>query len=80
MSYSQYILLICACLGAGLLLIWMSLWQRKSSTRVQRRWVRELHDMLTGAGFPRMHPSQLILISVAVFIAVPVVATVRTSS
>lgn len=80
MSYSDYSLLIGVCLGAGLFLLWMSLWRRSSRTRVRRRWVRELDDMLTGAGFPRMHPSHLILISGAVFILVVVIATVFTGS
>lgn len=80
MSYSQFSLLIGACFGAGLFLLWMSLWQKQSKRRVQRRWVRELDDMLTGAGFPRLHPSHLILISIAVFIIVSVVATVLTGS
>ncbi len=54
MSYSQSALLIGACLGAGLFLIWMSLWRRPQNKRTQSRWVRELDDMLTGAGFPRL--------------------------
>jgi tight adherence protein B len=60
MSYSQYALLIGACLGAGLFLIWMSLWPRPTGGRTQRRWVRELDDMLTGAGFPRLRPGHLL--------------------
>lgn len=80
MSYSQYSLLIGACLGAGLLLIWMSLWQRRSGSRMQRRWVRELDDMLTGAGFPRLHPGHLLLLSVVAFVVVFVISTVLTGS
>ncbi|WP_181273221.1 type II secretion system F family protein [Brevibacterium oceani] len=80
MSYSQYALLIGACLGVGLLLIWMSLWQRPTGARTQRRWVRELDDMLTGAGFPRLRPVHLLLISIAAFCIVAVVATVLTGS
>ncbi|WP_210602898.1 type II secretion system F family protein [Brevibacterium oceani] len=80
MSYSQYALLIGACLGVGLLLIWMSLWQRPAGARTQRRWVRELDDMLTGAGFPRLRPVHLLLISIAAFCVVAVVATVLTGS
>ncbi|WP_166973097.1 type II secretion system F family protein [Brevibacterium atlanticum] len=80
MSYSQYALLIGAGLGVGLLLIWMSLWQRPAGARTQRRWVRELDDMLTGAGFPRLRPVHLLLISIAVFCVVAVVATVLTGS
>jgi tight adherence protein B len=79
-SYSQYALLIGAGLGAGLFLIWMSLWQRPTGARTQRRWVRELDDMLTGAGFPRLKPVHLLLISVGVFCIVAVVATVLTGS
>ena len=70
MSYSQLSLLIGACLGAGLLLVWMSLWERKPATRTQRRWVRELDDMLTAAGFPRMHPIHLVLLTLALLIVV----------
>ena len=80
MSYSQYALLIGACLGAGLFLIWMSLWQRPTGGRTQRRWVRELDDMLTGAGFPRLRPGHLLLISVTVFGFVSVLSTVLTGS
>ncbi|WP_209323465.1 type II secretion system F family protein [Brevibacterium renqingii] len=80
MSYSQYSLLIGACLGAGLFLIWMSLWQPPTGARTQRRWVREIDDMLTGAGFPRLRPAHLLLISVAVFCVVSVISTVLTGS
>ena len=80
MSYSQSALLIGACLGAGLFLIWMSLWWRPQNKRTQSRWVRELDDMLTGAGFPRLRPAHLLLISVAAFCVVAVVATVLTGS
>lgn len=80
MSYSQMSLLIGACLGAGLLLVWMSLWEGRPKTRTQRRWVREVDDMLTTAGFPRLHPLQLALVTVAVFIVVTVVATALTRS
>lgn len=80
MSYSQTSLLIAACFGAGLFLIWMSLWQRRPGTRVQRRWVRELDDMLTGAGFPRMHPGHLTVLSIVVFALVAVVGSVLTGS
>lgn len=80
MSYSQSALLIGACLGAGLFLIWMSLWRRPQGKRTQSRWVRELDDMLTGAGFPRLRPAHLLLISVAAFCVVAVVATVLTGS
>lgn len=80
MSYSQFALLIGAGLGAGLFLIWMSLWQRPQGARTQRRWVRELDDMLTGAGFPRLRPGHLLLICVAVFGVVAVLATVFTGS
>ena len=80
MSYSQSALLIGACLGAGLFLIWMSLWQRPQGKRTQSRCVRELDDMLTGAGFPRLRPAHLLLISVAAFCAVAVVSTVLTGS
>lgn len=80
MSYSQLSLLIGACLGAGLLLVWMSLWERKPATRTQRRWVRELDDMLTSAGFPRMHPIHLILLTLAVLTVVTIVATALTGS
>ena len=74
MSYSQMSLLIGACLGAGLLLVWMSLWEGRPKTRTQRRWVREVDDMLTTAGFPRLHPLQLALVTVAVFIAAGIAA------
>lgn len=80
MSYSQYGLLIGACLGVGLLFIWMSMWQRSPGVRVQRRWLRELDDMLTGAGFPRLRPGHLLLISVAALIIVTVISTVFTGS
>ncbi|NNV08299.1 type II secretion system protein F, partial [Geobacillus sp. MMMUD3] len=80
MSYSQLSLLIGACLGAGLLLVWMSLWERKPATRTQRRWVRELDDMLTAAGFPRMHPIHLALLTLALLIVVTIVATALTGS
>ncbi|EKU48628.1 Flp pilus assembly protein TadB [Brevibacterium casei] len=80
MSYSQLSLLIGACLGAGLLLVWMSLWERKPATRTQRRWVRELDDMLTAAGFPRMHPIHLVLLTLAVLTVVTIVATALTGS
>ncbi|RAD50141.1 type II secretion system protein F, partial [Burkholderia multivorans] len=80
MSYSQLSLLIGACLGAGLLLVWMSLWERKPATRTQRRWVRELDDMLTAAGFPRMHPIHLVLLTLALLIVVTIVATALTGS
>ena len=80
MSYSQSALLIGACLGAGLFLIWMSLWRRPQGKRTQSRLVRELDDMLTGAGFPRLRPAHLLLISVAAFCVVAVVATVLTGS
>lgn len=80
MSYSQYALLIGACLGVGLFLIWMSLWQRPTGAKTQRRWVRELDDMLTGAGFPRLRPVHLLLASIGIFCVVSVVATVLTGS
>lgn len=80
MSYSQSALLIGACLGAGLFLIWASLWPRPPRKRTQHRWVRELDDMLTGAGFPRLRPAHLLLISVAVFGIVAVLSTVLTGS
>lgn len=80
MSYSQLSLLIGACLGAGLLLVWMSLWERKPAARTQRRWVRELDDMLTSAGFPRMHPIHIILLTLAVLTVVTIVATALTGS
>jgi len=79
-SYSQSALLIGACLGAGLFLIWMSLWRRPQGKRTQSRLVRELDDMLTGAGFPRLRSVHLLLISVAAFCVVAVVATVLTGS
>ncbi|GAA1632222.1 MULTISPECIES: type II secretion system F family protein [Brevibacterium] len=80
MSYSQLSLLVGACLGAGLLLIWMSLWEQTARRRQQRRWIRELDDMLTGAGFPRLRPLHLLLLTIAVFLTVTVVATVLTRS
>lgn len=80
MSYSQYGLLIGACLGVGLLFIWISMWQRSPGVRAQQRWLRELDDMLTGAGFPRVRPGHLLLISVAAFIIVTVISTVFTGS
>ncbi|MBE8146664.1 hypothetical protein IOD13_11590 [Brevibacterium casei] len=45
-----------------------------------RRWVRELDDMLTAAGFPRMHPIHLVLLTVAVLTVVTIVATALTGS
>ncbi|MFE2657909.1 type II secretion system F family protein [Brevibacterium sp. NPDC059310] len=80
MSYSQLSLLVGACLGAGLLLIWMSLWEQTARRRQQRRWIRELDDMLTGAGFPRLRPLHLLLLTIAVFLTVTAVATVLTRS
>lgn len=80
MSYSQLSLLIGSCLGAGLLLIWMSLWEPRPRTRRQRRWIAEIDDMLTSAGFPRLHPSHLVLAAVTVFAVVTVVATALTRS
>nr|WP_253903841.1 type II secretion system F family protein [Brevibacterium sp. CT2-23B] len=58
----------------------MSLWRRPQGKRTQSRWVRELDAMLTGAGFPRLRPAHLLLISVAAFCVVAVVATVLTGS
>lgn len=80
MNYSQLSILVGACLGAGLLLIWMSLWERSPRPRIRRRWIRELDDVLTGAGFPRLRPVHLLLISIGVFIIVTIVSTVLTGS
>lgn len=80
MSYSQLSVLIGACLGAGLFLVWMSCWERKPKTRTRARWVRELDDMLTGAGFPRLRPLHLLLVTLGVFAFVGAVSTVLTGS
>ncbi len=80
MSYSQLSILIGAGLGAGLFLIWMSWWERRPKPRKRARWVRELDDMLTGAGFPRLRPLHLLLLSLVVFAVVGAVSTVLTGS
>lgn len=80
MSYSQHSVVIGACLGAGLFLIWMSCWERRPVARTRARWLRELDDTLTGAGFPRLRPLHLLLLSVAVLVVVGVVSSVLTGS
>lgn len=80
MSYSQLSLLCGAILGVGLFFIWLSFWERAPRTRVRSRWLRELDDMLTGAGFPRMRPFHLMLTTTGVFVVVLVVSTVLTGS
>lgn len=80
MNYSQLSVVVGACLGAGLLLIWMSLWERPPRARIQHRWIRELDDMLTGAGFPRLRPGHLLLISIGALTIVTIVSTVLTGS
>ncbi|WP_101653488.1 type II secretion system F family protein [Brevibacterium ihuae] len=52
-------------LGCGAFLIWWSMWETPRRTRPRPRFIVELDEALTMAGFPRTSPAHLAVISAA---------------
>lgn len=51
--------------GCGLFLIWWSMWETPAVKRPRPRFLVELDEMLTAAGFPRLRPGHLVVACLA---------------
>ncbi|GAA4282836.1 type II secretion system F family protein [Brevibacterium daeguense] len=67
-------------LGCGLFLVWWSMWETPATARPRPRFLLELDEMLTTAGFPRFSPVHLLLVCIAAGCVVFLIAYAFTSS
>lgn len=67
-------------IGCGLFLIWWSMWVTPARTTPRPRFLVELDEALTVAGFPRATPGHLLVVSLAVGGAVLLLAHLFTGA
>ncbi|MYM18726.1 type II secretion system protein F [Brevibacterium sp. 5221] len=80
MTVSTQSLLCGLALGSGLFCLWSACWEQPPSTRERPRMLRDLDDMLTAAGLPRLRPAHLAPLCAGCGFAVALIAVVLTGA